>query len=296
MKIKDSFHPYAIITILFWSLAYVFTRLALQYFSAFSLGFLRYAIASAALVLVALAARMKPPKRADIPWFLAAGAFGFFLYMLAFNKGTETVTAATGSVIIATVPVLTALFARVIYREKLSRFKWLATAVEFSGVVVLTLLDGTLTVNAGLLCLFGAAIALSAYNLLQRRLTQTYSALQTSAFSIFAGTLMLAVFLPASVAEAQGAPPLQWFYVTVRGVFSSAVAYAAWSQAFAKAANTSSVSNYMFVTPFLTSLLGFLIAGETPALSTVAGGAIILLGLLVFNFGDRLSAKFKKPA
>ncbi|MDR0906771.1 MAG: DMT family transporter [Oscillospiraceae bacterium] len=296
MKIRDSFHPYAIITILFWSLAYVFTRLALQYFSAFPLGFLRYLIASVTLIIVALAARMKPPKRADIPWFLAAGVFGFFLYMLAFNKGTETVTAATGSVIIATVPVVTALLARVIYREKLSRVKWLATAVEFSGVVVLTLLDGTLTVNAGLLCLFGAAIALSAYNLLQRRLTKTYSALQTSAFSIFAGTLMLAIFLPASVAEVRTAPPVQWFYVAVLGVFSSAVAYAAWSQAFAKAANTSSVSNYMFVTPFLTSLLGFLIAGETPALSTVAGGAIILFGLLVFNFGDKLSAKFKKPA
>ncbi|MGI5935748.1 MAG: hypothetical protein ACOX7I_02935 [Oscillospiraceae bacterium] len=46
MNFKDSFHPYAAVTILFWSLAYVLTRLALNYFSPFSLGFLRYLLAS----------------------------------------------------------------------------------------------------------------------------------------------------------------------------------------------------------------------------------------------------------
>jgi drug/metabolite transporter (DMT)-like permease len=294
MKIKDSFHPYAITTILFWSLAYVFTRLALRYFSAFSLGFLRFLIATCVLVIVALLTKMKMPRRADMKWFLAAGAFGFFLYMMAFNKGTETVTAATGSVVIATVPVITALLARFISREKLSRFKWIAIAVEFSGVIVLTLMAGTLTVNAGLFYLFLAAISLSAYNLLQRKLTKTYSALQTSAFSIFAGTIMLAVFLPNAVVEVQAAPPIQLFYVAILGVFSSAIAYVAWSQAFAKAADTSSVSNYMFVTPFSTSLLGFLIAGEKLTAPTIIGGTIILFGLLIFNFGDRLATRLRR--
>ena len=58
MKLKDSFHPYAIITIFFWSLAYVLTRLTLQYFSAFSLGFLRYFIASCTLLIVAIITKM----------------------------------------------------------------------------------------------------------------------------------------------------------------------------------------------------------------------------------------------
>jgi hypothetical protein len=37
MKLKDSFHPYAVATIICWSLAYVFTRMALNYFSAIRL-------------------------------------------------------------------------------------------------------------------------------------------------------------------------------------------------------------------------------------------------------------------
>jgi hypothetical protein len=77
----------------FLSLAYVFTRLALQYFSPFPLGFLRYFAASCALLAVVLAAHMKPPAKGDAVWFLLAGATGFFLYMLTFNTGSRTVTA-----------------------------------------------------------------------------------------------------------------------------------------------------------------------------------------------------------
>jgi drug/metabolite transporter (DMT)-like permease len=44
----------------------------------------------------------------------------------------------------------------------------------------------------------------------------------------------------------------------------------------------------MFVTPFLTSLFGFLMADEIPELSTLVGGGIILFGVFVFNFGEKL--------
>ena len=294
MKIKDSFHTYAIITIIFWSLANVMTRLSLHYFSAFSLGFLRYTIASCALIVIALVTRMKPPKKKDIIWFIFSGTVGFFLYMIAFNKGCETVSSATSSVIIANVPVLTALLARFVYKEKLSVIKWAAIAVEFSGVIVLTLMDSTFSFNPGLAWLIGASLLLSVYNLLQRKITTNYSGLQASTFSIFSGTIMLAVFLPTAVKQAQSAPPVAFLYVAVLGIFSSAIAYAAWAQAFKKAKDSSSVSNYMFITPFLASLMGFLFAGEKPDLPTVIGGGIILLGVFFFNFGEKLYNRNRK--
>lgn len=293
MKIKNNYHIYAMITIIFWSLAYVLTRLSLQYFTPFSLGFLRYFVASCTLIIVWVFTRMKLPQRKDLPYFVVAGALGFFFYMIAFNLGQKTVTASTGSIVIATVPLLTAFIARFVYKEKLSFVQWLALIIEFAGVAVLTLMNGILSFNIGLVWLFLAALALSLYNLLQRRLTKKYSALQTSAFSIFFGTILLAVFLPASVKQVFNAPPLQWGYLVILGVFSSAIAYVSWSKAFAKAEKTSQVSNYMFITPFLTSLLGYLLADEIPELSTLVGGGIILLGVFVFNFGERLREVIK---
>ena len=291
MKLKDSYHPYAGITILFWSLAFVLTRLLLQTFSAFSLGFLRYAVASCALVVIVLTAKIAPPNKADLKWFLLSGFFGFFLYMITFNKGIETVTAATSSVVIATAPVITALLAGLIYKEKLSAIQWTATVVEFSGVALLTLMNQVFSLNSGLVWLLLAALSLGIYNLLQRKLTKSYSGLQAATYSIFSGTIMLAVFLPVSLQEFRVAPPIQLLYIVILGIFSSAIAYVTWAQALKKATRTSSVSNYMFITPFLTTLLGFVLTHEKPDGSTIAGSLVILTGVLIFNFGDRLVGK-----
>ena len=271
----------------FWSAAYALTRIALQYFSAFSLGFLRYFIASCALLVFVMTTKIKLPEKTDLKWFLASGSVGFFLYMLFFNKGCETVTASTSSVIIATVPVMTALLARYIHGEMLNRCQWAAILIEFAGVVLLTLMNGVLTVNKGILWLLLAAASLSAYNLLQRKLTKVYSALQTTSFSIFAGTLMLSVFASSGVAELYDAPVKAVITLAVLGLFSSAAAYVSWSKALANAKKASSVSNYMFLTPFLASLMGLILNSEKPDLATFAGGSLILVGMAVYYFGEK---------
>jgi drug/metabolite transporter (DMT)-like permease len=236
--------------------------------------------------------KIKIPKKTDFKWFLLAGLFGFFFYMIAFNKGCETVTASTCSVIIATVPIITALFSRIFYHEKLKCFQWIAIMIAFFGVVVLTLMDGIFMINIGLIWLFFAAIALSTYNLLLRKLLKDYSALQVSTFSIFAGTLMLTIFLKTSVKEVENALPIHFFYLVILGIFSSAIAYLTWSKAFSKAKKASTVSNYMFITPVLTTLLGYMITKEIPDIATVFGGAIILFGLLIFYFGNHIKYIF----
>ena len=289
MKFKDSFHPYAIITIIFWSMAFVYTRLALTYFSAFSLGFLRYFIASLALILIVIVMKLKLPKRSDLKWFLLSGATGFFLYMITFNMGCETVSSATSSVIIAITPIITALFARIFYRDQLKKQQWAAILVCFAGVIVLTVLEGGFNVNTGVLWLISSSVLLSLYNLMQRQLTKQYTAVQASAFSILAGTLLLSIFLPESVDKVIAAPPIQIVYILILGIFPSAIAYVSWAKAFAKAPHTSSVSNYMFVTPLLASILGVIIGHEAIDPSAILGGAIIILGLLLFNFGDKLT-------
>jgi drug/metabolite transporter (DMT)-like permease len=287
VKITRSYHFYAAVTILFWSMAFVFTRLGLRYFSAFSLGLLRYLVASALLIAVALVTHMRPPARKDIPWFLLSGTAGFGLYMVIFNLGSRSVSASTGSVLLATTPILTALLARAFYREKLKAVQYAAIGVSFAGVIVLTVLHGGFTGGSGIWLMLASALLVSIYNILQRRLTRTYTALQSTAISIFIGTLMLCVFLPGAVTEVSAAPPIQLVYVLILGIFSSAVAYCSWSKALSLATNTSSVSNYMFITPFLTTLLGLWLAGEPVELSTVIGGSLIISGLLLFRFGIR---------
>lgn len=288
---NKSYHFYASITIICWSLAYVYTRLALAHFSPFSLGFLRYLIASICLLVFVFITRMKLPYRDDLMYFVAAGAFGFFIYMLTFNKGTQNVSASTSSIMIATTPIITAFLSRLFLKQRLKTIQWLAIGIEFIGILILTLYKGIFSINIGILWLLLAAISLSCYNLIQSQLTKTYTALETTSYSVFLGTLMLAIFIPTSIQEVIRAPPNQLVYLIILGVFSSAIAYLAWSKAISLAKETASVSNYMFLTPFITTLLGFLIINERPDEGTILGGIVILTGFALYNY----SSKKKSP-
>ena len=280
---KKSYHFYAIITIIFWALAFVFTRLGLQYFDVYSLSFLRYLVASITLIVIICFIKINRPKKEDLFSFILSGALGFFLYVILFNKGTALVSAATSSIIIATVPVFTALLATFFYKEKLKIYQWIAIGIEFMGILVLTLMNGSFSINEGVLWLLIAALCLASYNILQRKLTKTYSALQASTYSIFFATIMLCIFLPGSINKAIHAPLIQILYVLILGVFSSAIAYIAWAKAISLTEKTTYVSNYMFVTPFLTTILGFIMINEIPDKATILGGIIILSGLFIFN-------------
>lgn len=282
-KLLENHNLYAGITILFWSLAFLFTKQAVASFSPFAAGLLRYLVASGTLLIIVVALKIKPPKKKDIPTFVVSGFVGFFLYMIFFNTATSMLSGGTCSLVIALTPVLTSIEAAILFGEKLKPYQWLATAISFAGVAALVIMNKENSVGVGVYWAAGAAFVLASYNIWQRRLTKTYSSLQASAYSIFFGTLFLCVFGGKAAAELPNASKESIIAILFLGIFSSAVAYVSWSKAFALAKKTSDVSNFMFLTPFLTTVIGIAFAGERLELSTVIGGVLILSGILLFQ-------------
>jgi drug/metabolite transporter (DMT)-like permease len=276
---------------IFWTLPYVFTKVLLKYFSAFSIAFIRYFIASTVFIILIIVLKIKIPEKRDFKWFFLAGFFGIFLYMIMFNKGCETVSASTSSILISTGPVITALMARVFYKEKIKFFQYAAIIIEFIGVIVITMLHEISSFNIGFLFLILAAIFTSLYNILQRKLTKTYSPLQSTIYSILIGEILFFMFLPGSINEIKNAPPIAFVYITILGVLASATGYFLWSKALSKANKTATVTNYIFVIPLLTSILGFFMINEVPDKATIIGGSIILTGMVIYNFGEMIKDK-----
>jgi drug/metabolite transporter (DMT)-like permease len=274
---------YAIGTILLWSSAFALTKIALEYFSPSSVGVLRYLCASIFFLFFAFNKRIGLPELRDIPLFLASGAAGFSIYMTFFNIGAGTISPATASIIISTAPIISAILALFVFKEKIRPLGWFAIAIEFCGILVLTLWDGVFTVNIGILWMLGAAVCISIYNLLQRHTIKKYTALQATAYSVFAGTILLLFNLPHATPQLESAPTRHLFAILFMGVFPSAIAYLWWSKALSTAEKTSDVTNFMFVTPFLATFLGFLLIKEVPSTATIVGGLIILAGLFLFQ-------------
>lgn len=278
---------YAFATVVLWSSAFVFTKVALLSFSSTALGFLRCAIASAVLYVVLRCKGVGMFGWRELPRFMLSGALGFSIYLFIFNKGSETLTAATGCILIATAPIITALMASIVFRERLTRLAWIALWLAFIGVLVLMLWNGSVSVNAGVLWMLGAALGISAYNVIQRLYAHEYTSLQITAYSFFMATAMLAVFLPESIRQIAAAPIPHVIAVVFLGVFPSALAYLLWAKALSFAATTSDVTKFMFLTPLLSFVLGYAVISELPGVETWLGGAIILSGLVLFHISGK---------
>jgi EamA-like transporter family. len=139
--------------------------------------------------------------------------------------------------------------------------------------------------------MLAAALLLSGYNLVQRSVTKRYPPLQTTVYSVFTGTILLLVFLPQTVPQLQRASFREIAVIAFLGLFPSAIAYLLWSKALSLADKTSEVTNFMFVTPLLSMIFGYIIIFELPSVSTLIGGMVILFGFVLFHTSQEKQAK-----
>ena len=87
------------------------TEVGLEGYSPGSLALLRFLVASFALAIYAVLWRMRLPKARDLPALALAGFLAFSAFTVLLAYGQLTVPAGTASLLIATIPAFTALWA-----------------------------------------------------------------------------------------------------------------------------------------------------------------------------------------
>ena len=167
------------LSVFLWASAFPLTKVAQQQFTSIPLGFLRCTVAAIFLIIIGKCCHIRLPQKKHIPLFFVSGGLGFTGYMITFNTGILTLTSATSSIIIAVTPILTAIVASNLYKEKIKPIGWAAIAAAFIGVLILLLWEGVFSINIGLIWTVGAAIVFCGYNIMTRKLSAMgYNALQ----------------------------------------------------------------------------------------------------------------------
>ena len=204
--------------------------------------------------------------------------------MITFNTGILTLTSATSSIIIAVTPILTAIVASNLYKEKIKPIGWAAIAAAFIGVLILLLWEGVFSINIGLIWTVGAAIVFCGYNIMTRKLSAMgYNALEIVTYSMICGAILLGFWAEDGLHQLAGASMSHIIALIYLGALPSATAYFTWGKAMSYAERTSEVTNFMFVTPLLSTIMGFIILHEVPNAGTFIGGVIIIISIVVFN-------------
>ena len=273
----------AFIAIFFWATAFVLTKVVLKEVDVTTLGVLRYFFASIIVIFILIKQKISLPKLKDIPAFVFAGFSGYAGYIVFFNMATLLSSPSTLSVINALAPAITAIVAYFIFNEKIKIIGWISMGISFCGILILTLWNGTLTVNKGVIYMLIGCVLLSLYNISQRYLTKKYSSFDVSMYSMLIGGILLVVYSPSSVRNIFSISFNSLILIIYMSVFPSIISYFFWTKAFEIAKHTTEVTSFMFVTPVLATLIGIIILGDIPKLSTLIGGVVIILGMIIFN-------------
>lgn len=268
--------------VVLWGVSFPVSRVAVREISPLALATGRFAIAAAVLWPAARHRGLRL-ARAEVPMVFALGLLGVTLYFAFENYGLTYTTASRASLIVAAVPLGSALVEAVRRRRAPRPLPLAGMFGAAAGVFLIVKPDGSAAHGLlGDLLMLGAMAAWVAYTFLARDLMARTPALLVTAATMAAGAVTL---LPLAAVEALVLPlhapsAAAWAALAYLGLLCSAAAYLLWNLAL-PVLGVSVSNNLLNGVPLVAVITGVLVLGESFTGAMALGGALILAGVVV---------------
>ena len=224
---------------------------------------------------------------------LIYGILASGLYQLLFLLGIDRTTSGNTAMIMATVPMWTALLARVLIGERLIPLAWCGLIVALIGTATVALQNADVTAGSaylqGNLCVLGAALVWSAATVFSRPMLTLISPLQLAAS---AAVITWPLHLLFAVGRYENSlSSLQstdiWLIIAYAGILSSGLALPMWNLGVrhAGAAHAAIIQNLI---PIVAILAAWVWRNETASPTQIFGGGLILTGLVIMRSGRQI--------
>lgn len=291
-----------LLTFLIWSNSFIAIKLLLARMDAFDLVRLRFLpVGIVSLALIALFYRDEArrilrahPVRVSLGGFLMVISYNLFL-----NSGMRYVQPNAASLLIALNPLITLLLAVRFLGEPFTRRRLLGTLATFCGLALVVLL-GKVGAAGGTwiaadkvpyaLLVLGAPLSWATATIIIKPALKNHSPLVFNFVSLAVGSLPLFFFVDRPfVAKALSLRPLEYGAAAFLSLACTILAFSLWNIAV-KHWHASNVSLFVYLNPPLTALFTWLFFGIGITFYFVAGGAIMLSGILIATLPGKAGA------
>jgi len=288
--VKKYFFLIIALPIVFWAFAFPFIKIGLEELHPVNLTIMRLFIVCAIFLLFIGVAPKKFSKirRKDLLPLFLLGFFGLVVYHLGLNYGEQYMSPSAASLIIATIPVFTIIFATILLKERITKKIAVGIPLSLSGVVIISL-TGT-TGNPFEVTYLSAAVAVlisafvgAFYTIAGKKLLERYSALSLTVYAFLFGSLGLLPFLsPSLITEVSHMTWTGWGAVLFLALLPTVVGYVLWYVAL-EVKTASEISGFLYFIPVLSTVISYFLLHDAITLFFIAGAALVILGLIIVN-------------
>jgi drug/metabolite transporter (DMT)-like permease len=276
-----------VLVMITWGSTFVITKVSAREIPPLTLAFLRFAIATVALLPLAWSRggmkRLPNPIPAAPLFWMALAGIAFFT--IAFNYALVHASATQGALIYALGPAAIAVGAVLVLREKLSVTRTLGIILSTLGVGIVILAGQESGGDApnpllGAFWMVGAISAWAVYTIYAKRLAHADQVIVTTCISAL-GALMLLPLSAMELARVESLPMPSlraWMGLLFLGVVASSLAYVAYNYAL-RVLDASLVGVFTNLDPIVGVLTAAMFLSETLQTWQIVGGAIALGGM-----------------
>jgi len=286
-----------------WGFNYLFVAVGLGFASPLWLAFLRAGIGAVATLLIVTLQRrwgsLDARGRRDA---LVLGIPNTALFFGLWFPAAREVLPGTAAVMIYTFPLWVALLSAPVLGHPLHRRHWMAIAVGFAGVALISqawaLASGSLS-PVPVLELLGAAISWAVGTVLFQRRFVREQMLEANAYQVAGGAVtLLAVTLLLTPTPVPAFTPALTVTALWLGVLGTAVAYSLWFTLLGTT-RAARLSAYVFLVPVVALAASAVLFGERLSPLQLVGVGLVLVGIYAISsspeMGDESSPNLATP-
>jgi drug/metabolite transporter (DMT)-like permease len=273
-----------------WAAAFVVIRGLRDVLDPGPMALARLLVGSVVLTAVALGRPGGPrrlPRGRALILIIGYGVLWFGVYSIAVNAAGRYLDAGTSAMLVNLAPIIVAVLAGTFLHEGFPRNLVLGLVIAFAGVVIIAGATATGQIRpAGVVLALAAAVLYAVGVLRQKQALASVDSVTVTWLGALAGTVATLPFLPGLVIQARANPWPVVPGVIFLGVFPTAIAFLLWTYALSKtSAGRMAASSYLV--PGIAVLLSWIFLAEVPALLSLIGGAVSLLGVAITRLAPR---------
>jgi len=280
-----------LLAVIFWGASFVGTKVALQDAHPVTVVWVRFLIGVLVLGAAVVGRRQfRLPALRDVGYFALIGALGITWHQWLQSTELLTAQATTSAWIVASTPIFMALLGWIFFKETLSLLRVAGIFIAAFGVLLVVTHGDLRSLGLGKFGTQGDLLMLisspnwAVFSALSRNGLRRYPAalmmLYVMAFGwIFTSGLF---FAGPGLADLKNFTLNGWAAVLYLGIACSGLAYIFYYDAL-QVMPAARVGVFLYIEPLVTVGVASLLIGEKIFLATLAGGAIILLGVWLVN-------------